>query len=168
MNNYYNLRQTENSISYEPYLYNRPNAAGYLLLGTVLIMLGVGLTTAGLWADGMGVGLMLGGIIIIKGCYDLLIRNKIRLEFNKHEDALYRTTPLGKRKKVALSNIYDIINVHENGSYSYELTRKDRAGAKSIPVTTFITERSRSRPEIAFLENELVPLLVAFLQLRRR
>ena len=151
MDNYYNFRQTENEISYEPYLYDSNDTLAYIILGVALMIAGFILNEA------VYVGLIFGGILLIAGLYRRLIKNKTKLVFDKPGDAVFKISPLGKKKLIALSNVYEIITVSENMSYDYELTNKNKPSAKNIPITSFITGRRQKRPETGFLEGTIIP-----------
>ncbi len=168
MSNYFNLKKTDHSISYEPYLYDSLNGKGPLVIGIASLVIGLFVSLFSIWKDGVYLGLIFGSICIIVGLYRLLIKNKTVLEFDRLTDGLYRTTPLGKKKIIALSNIYDIITMSEYSSYTYDITHKDKPSAKSIEITACISENILSNPEIVFLKSELIPTLINFLQLEYR
>jgi hypothetical protein len=165
MSNYFNYKKTEHSISYEPYLYDSLNGKGPLFIGFACLVIGIIVSSFSIWKDGIYLGLFFGSIFILTGLYRLLILHKTVLEFNTLTDGLYKTTPLGEKKLIALSNIYDIITASEYSSYTYDVTFKDKPGAKSIEITACIGESSLSNPEIVFLQNEIIPSLIHFLQL---
>ena len=157
MDSYYNFRQTENEISYEPYLYDSNDTLAYIFLGVALMIAGFILTGFKILNEAVYVGLIFGGILLIAGLYRRLIKNKAKLVFDKPDDAVFKISPTGRKKLIALSNVYEIITVSENMSYDYELTNKDKPSAKNIPITSFITERRRKRPETGFLEGTIIP-----------
>lgn len=159
MKPYYNFTQTEFTIQYEPYLYDKKDSAAHLFLGAALFISGIIISALSIWKDGIYFGVLFGGMFLIYGLYLLLIKTKTQIEFNKKDDALYKKTPFGKTKKITLSNIYDIITVSENGCYAYGVTSKSRPGAKSIEITSFIDRKRLQKPEVQFLEQELIPLL---------
>jgi hypothetical protein len=166
MANYFNYKKTEHSITYEPYLYDSLNGKGPLFMGLGCLVIGAVVSAFSIWKDGIYLGLFFGSILIFTGLYRLLIQHKTVLEFNTLTDGLYKTTPLGKKKLIALTNIYDIITASEYSSYTYDLTFKDKPGAKSIEITACIGESVLSKPEIVFLESEIIPTLIHFLRLK--
>jgi hypothetical protein len=168
MSNYFNFKKTEHSISFEPYLYDSLNGKGPLFIGIAVLITGIVVSVFSIWKDGIYLGMFFSSVLFIVGLYRLLIQNKTVLEFDKLTDSLYKTNPLGKKKKIALSNIYDIITVSEYSSYTYDITFKDKPSAKSIEITACISESMLTNPEIVFLESELLPMLFSFLQLDSR
>jgi len=163
--NYYNFEQSQTNIQYEPYLYDKGNSYAHLIAGAVAIIAGIVITALHIWKDAVGAGIVFGSILILNGLYRLLIEGKTKIELSKNEDALYKITPLGKRKKIALSNIYDIITSSENNSYTYDVTNKAKASAKSIPLTSFIDKSRQKKEEVIFMENEIIPAVHAFIGL---
>lgn len=168
MTTYFNFTQTDQSIAYEPYLYDKGNSYAHLISGIVLLIAGTILSLSKTWKEGIYFGILFGGILILNGLYRLLIEGKTKLIFSKTDDVLYRITPLGKQKKIALSNIYDIITVSENYSFVYAITNKLKANSKSIDITTFIDKKRQQKPEFIFLEEVILLKLQQFLSEEKR
>lgn len=165
MINYYNFQKNNQFISYEPYLYDKTNNYIHILLGITMIIVGISLSYFNVWNEGKPLGLLFGGIMTVIGLNKLLFESRTIIELNKFDDALYKINPFRKKKITALSNIYNVITVGENGSYTFHFTKKDNASAKSIVISTFIDKSSFLKPEIVYLENEIIPTIIDFLQI---
>lgn len=165
MPNYYNFTQTNYKITYEPYLYDKQNSKAHLFSGIAIVCIGVALSACGIWRDSIYFGILFGGIFIVNGLFRILIEGKTQIEFNKQDDSLYKMTPFAKKKKIALSNIYNIAISSKSDSYTYNVTSISKPGAKAIEISSYISNDRVSKPEIIFLENEIIPTLIAFLQI---
>jgi hypothetical protein len=157
MNNYYNFQQSEYEISYEPYLYDRGDTLAYFIIAAILMIGGFVAQQFFSLQDATVIGSLLGLIPLSIGSYRLLLKNKIKLLFDKRDDALYKISPLGKKKLIAISNIYDITVWNEDMSFGYALTHKDKPGAKHIEITSFITKGRQKKEEVIFLEATIIP-----------
>jgi len=167
MKNYYNFQESEYEISYEPYLYDKGDTLTYIILGIALIIGGFILAVLKIYEEAVFVGYIIGGLLLIMGLYRWFVKSKTRLVFDKQNDAVFKISPMGKTKLIALSNVYNIITVSENMSFSYELTSRSKPSAKSIPITSFITGRRQKRPEIIFLEDTIIPAVREMIHLSK-
>lgn len=137
----------------------------YFIIGAIAIVGGFVLTKMNIFSDGIIVGSMLGCILLLNGLYRLLVTGKSKLIFSKTDDALYRVSLMGRKKLIALSNIYDIITVSENMSHTYQVTNGKQPSANGIPITSFITNKLSDTPRGAFLKEQILPMLHSFLAL---
>ncbi len=161
---YYNFKNSEHQISYSPYLYNKKDTALYFIIGIAAIVFDISSIIFHFFE--VGFGFFAGIVLILAGLHKVLFKSKIILIFNKPENALYKITPLGKKKLTELSNIYSIIIVSENMSYSYEVTNKENPSKKSIPITDFITNKTKNYPNVAFLETQIIPHIESLVNLK--
>ena len=163
--NYYNFKVTDLEISYEPYCYHKPNIILRFILGVVIVITSFLLSHFNICKEALHIGFLIACLLFITGLYAFYITNKTTLFFTKTDDALYKSTPLGKKKIGVLHNSENIITKSKRTSFKYVLLSKKKKSAKEIPVTAPIQNKKQNSPEVRFLEMEIIPLLKTFLEL---
>jgi hypothetical protein len=167
MDEYYNFKVSEHEISFEPYWYHKSNILIHFSLGIIILGAAVILFTTGIFKKGLLIGVFVSALLFLNGLYRSRIKNKTTLIFDKKDDALYKITPTGKKKLLALHKIYCITAISENRYYYYTVIHKKKSSVKRIPITPFIQSKNQSNPEIRFLEMEIIPQIELFLNFGR-
>lgn len=163
MQHYYNFTISENEMSYEPYWYKKSNIMVSSMLG--ITILGIISLEQNHLSITLPIAFVLLFSLIINCVYSSLILNKTTFLFDKNNDALYRITPLGKKKITSLSEILNVFSKSRSNSFHYILTAKEQKTIKIIQLTQRIKYSDIDNPEVRYLQMVIFPHLELFLDL---
>lgn len=165
---YFNFKKEGAQISYQPFMYDASDNRTGLIIGVAMIIIGIvmPILQINIIKDLDGYLLVFGVILVINGLYSTFIKIKKTLIFDKSTDAVYQVTPLGKKKLIDISNVYSIQTHFENMSMTYMLTNKKKASADGIVISSFIVKEREEDEAFIFFENELIPMLHEFMDLK--
>lgn len=167
MQYYYNFTVSKNQISFDPYWYRKSNLLQNFILGVIILALGVSSSHLIELRGGLFISFLITTFIFLNGIYRWKIKNKTTLLFDKTDGALYRITPLEKKKIIAFNSILSITTKSRSLHFNYILTVKNKTLIKNIYLTDDIKVENQNNPEVRFLEMEIIPQLESFLNLKK-
>lgn len=166
MTHYYDFLGSEKCIEYKPYLYDEEENKIYIYIGFSFLFIAFLMFHFSIFREYLVYALIMGISLILNGLYRIFIEQQTVINMNLSTNEIRRQNPI-RTQTIRIDDIYDLFIKEENNSYIYCVNLISNP-SNTMKISSYIDNKRKKRPEVLYLENELIHTIYEFLELDKK